>query len=122
MSPFYLIKPDDVQDLWPEVLIANGYIKNKFIIKLLYILIKIIYDKSDLILVQSNGFKDAIAKISENKNIKLHFNPYQKNKSKYFDNHSDKITICYAGNLGKSQKIIALIEDSFEIFLMWRHF
>ena len=99
-----------VQDLWPEVLIANGYVKNKFIIKVLYSLIKIIYDKSDLILVQSNGFEEEIRKISNNKNIKLHFNPYQKNQSSYFENHSDKITICYAGNLGKSQKITTLIE------------
>ncbi len=45
-----------VQDLWPESVISAGNIKSKFIIKIILLLVKYIYNNCDKILVQSKGF------------------------------------------------------------------
>ena len=52
-----------VQDLWPEVLEDTGYIKNKFILKLIDKFVKFIYLKSDTIIAQSDSFKIHLKKI-----------------------------------------------------------
>ena len=93
-----------VQDLWPEVLEDTGYIKNKFLLKLVDILVKIIYQNSDLILAQSESFKKHLKKNYKLKNkvFTLHhpsdynFQKYNYKKNKYF-------YITYAGNFGKAQ-------------------
>ena len=51
----------EVQDLWPEALLATGKINNTmFIYKLIDYLINIIYRSASAIFVQSNGFKDVL--------------------------------------------------------------
>lgn len=49
-----------VQDLWPESVTAAGGVKNRFAIGILNKMVKRIYSKSDVLLVQSKGFKDSI--------------------------------------------------------------
>ena len=44
-----------VQDLWPESIIATGYIKNKLVIYLIKKVVKYIYKETDLILGQSKS-------------------------------------------------------------------
>ena len=47
-----------VQDLWPEVLEDTGYVKNKFVLKLLDKIVKYIYNETDIIIAQSESFKN----------------------------------------------------------------
>jgi colanic acid biosynthesis glycosyl transferase WcaI len=51
-----------VQDLWPESLIATGAVRNRAILSAVRALTRFIYNRSDIVLVQSKSF---IAKIRE---------------------------------------------------------
>src|SRR6185312_16720347 len=52
----------EVRDLWPEVPIQMGAIKNKFIIKLLYKLEKKIYTSAKHVVALSPGMYDGVIK------------------------------------------------------------
>lgn len=93
-----------VQDLWPEVLEDTGYIKNKFVLKFIDIIVKKIYQSSDLILTQSNSFKKHIKKNYKiKKNIFTLHQPSDIKFQKYYKNFNKKIIITFAGNLGEAQ-------------------
>ena len=49
-------------DLWPHNLKDTGYIKNNFILGLIDVAVKKIYNLSDLILCQSDSFRNLIKK------------------------------------------------------------
>jgi glycosyltransferase involved in cell wall biosynthesis len=53
-----------VQDLWPESLVATGYVRNPVTIGIVELLVKLIYRRSDLILVSSRPFKGSIVRFS----------------------------------------------------------
>ena len=98
-----------VQDLWPESLEYTGYVKNKFILNFIKKIVKFIFDHSDLILVQSDSFKQNIKKIT-NKNINILHNPSKNFFFKNRINHSKKIKYLYAGNIGSVQSIEIIVE------------
>ncbi len=101
-----------VQDLWPESVVETGYIKNKFSIKIIKIITKIIYKNSDLILVQSRKFIKPIRNLTDTK-IKFFPNPseFKKvNKKKFVYNKSKIMKIYYAGNMGSAQNLKNLIK------------
>lgn len=58
-----------VQDLWPESLAATGYVRNPLVIRMVELLVKLIYRRSDLILVSSRPFKDSIDRFSPSAKI-----------------------------------------------------
>ena len=99
-----------VQDLWPHNLKDTGYIKNNFILGLIDVAVKKIYNLSDLILCQSDSFSNLIKKKTKTK-VKTFYNPSNynfckiKNKKKY-----NYFQIFYAGNLGKGQNLEKIIE------------
>ena len=98
-----------LQDLWPESIVETGYIKNKFIIRIINNIINYIYKNSDLILTQSNSLKEKIKKKIKNKKINCLPNPsknYFLNKKK----KNKKFSILYAGNLGKVQNLNLLLK------------
>ena len=45
-----------VQDLWPESLSATGYVTNRRLLAMVGLVVKFIYSRSSLLLVQSEGF------------------------------------------------------------------
>ena len=49
-----------VQDLWPESVTAAGGVNNKFALGILDRMVKRIYEKCDVLLVQSDGFRKSI--------------------------------------------------------------
>ena len=91
-----------VQDLWPNVLKDTGIIKNLFLLNVIKIFVKNIYNRNDLLLAQSESFKKDINKISKTKVNVLH-NPGYSEKKNYKFKFSKKINILYAGNLGNAQ-------------------
>ena len=72
-----------IQDLWPESVNATGFIKNKFVLYLIKLVVRFIYKNSNNIIAQSKAFKKKI-KLITNKNIHVvensHFNLNKKKK------------------------------------------
>lgn len=112
-APYYFW----VQDLWPESLQSAGGINNKFVLSVFDKITKLIYKKSEKVLVQSEGFKEYILKqgISAEKII------FYPNTTEDFYKKEEKISkiesllptgfkIMFAGNLGEAQSLNTLIE------------
>ena len=99
-----------VQDLWPEVLEDTGYVKNKFILKIVDIIVRFIYRKSDLIIAQSKSFEKYLKKKYnlKNKIVTLHQpSEYPFQKKSNFKKKTFYIT--YAGNFGSAQDFDTII-------------
>lgn len=111
-APYYFW----VQDLWPESLTAAGGVKNKFVLGFFDKVTRLIYNKAEKVLVQSEGFKDYILKqdIPEDKLI---FYPnstegfyVEKQPSEEYEKQLPKgFKIMFAGNLGEAQSLDTLI-------------
>lgn len=100
-----------VQDLWPEVLEDTGYVKNKFILKLIDNFVKFIYVKSDTIITQSDSFKKHLKKkYNLKKKIYTLYQPSDFVFQKYYKNKKKIYFITYAGNFGNAQNINILID------------
>lgn len=102
-----------VQDLWPGVLKSTGFIKNKFILNLINKIVIKIYQESDLILTQSQSFRDEIIKNIDSSKV-IFFPNCMKSKriikpnKKEINNVLLKVldsNFCFtfAGNIGKVQ-------------------
>lgn len=105
-----------VQDLWPQSVKAAGYVRNPLILGKIRQLVKYIYKRSDLILMQSPAFKPFILDIIGNANAqKLIYYP---NSFSCFSNRKvypapdkliellqEKFCVVFAGNIGAAQNI-----------------
>ncbi len=112
-----------VEDLFPDAAIATGVIKNKFLIKCLYLLEKIFYSQATHISVLSAGFKKIIhekgvheKKISvipvwvDDQKIK----PLPKGnwfRQKY--NLENKFVLMYTGNMGVTSSLEDVVKAAF---------
>jgi glycosyltransferase involved in cell wall biosynthesis len=63
-----------IQDLWPESLEATGYLVNRFALKLVKKVVRWIYRRSDLLLVQSRAFIPSVSAMAPGKRIIYHPN------------------------------------------------
>ncbi|WP_026564073.1 glycosyltransferase family 4 protein [Bacillus sp. UNC41MFS5] len=96
----------DIRDLWPESLKGVGVFDNPFILKLFGELEKILYKKSDKIVINSLGFKEYIQTKAGILDSKIIFIPNSvvKEELALIDNKINKDKkIIYAGNLGLAQ-------------------
>lgn len=106
-----------VQDLWPESLEATGFIRNKFALRLVHVLVRWIYARADLILVQSEAFVEPVAALADRRKVK------------YYPNSADAVfadggcggvlavpeaarefSVVFAGNLGSAQALDTIID------------
>lgn len=109
-----------VQDLWPESLLATGFIKSKLILGLVKHAVKYIYYCADSILIQCEGFRQSVESLTTNRN-----------KIKYFPNSAEghlacpdqldltgylsetiakQFSIVFAGNIGAAQSCETIVE------------
>jgi glycosyltransferase involved in cell wall biosynthesis len=101
-----------IQDLWPESVFATGYVRSKPLLVLISFLVKLCYEVSDLILVQSRGFISEVKKIAPNKKIRYYpnsvsdefLNPAPSSKFQ-LESLSSGFSILFAGNIGQAQSI-----------------
>lgn len=125
--PTFLIKSDKkliwIQDLWPESLRATGVVRNTIILSFLQRIISIIYRIFDIVIIQSNGFREYLIKNHKMDNNKIvhipnHFEDISKNVTKdvkktynlnQFDNLNKPI-ILFAGNIGSAQNLNILFD------------
>lgn len=112
-----------IQDLWPESVTAAGNIHNKTLLRWLEKMVKGIYEKCDVLLVQSEGFREAIVAKGDF-GQKIEFVPnwaediYLQRKGMNSDSISailpDGFRVMFAGNVGAAQDVGAIVEAAFE--------
>lgn len=110
----------NVQDIYPEVAITTGVLKNKFAIRIFEKLERFIYKKAKYITVISNGFrKNLISKgVSENKVVVMpnwidddFIKPLDKyNEFRKGHNLNNKFIILYSGTIGLISGASILLE------------
>jgi glycosyltransferase involved in cell wall biosynthesis len=106
-----------VQDLWPQSLSATGYVKNKIVLKLVGVMVRWIYSRSDTLLAQSRSFVGKLEEYATSEKIVYYPNSIEAPALgpqtavdidlSYMDNG---FSIVFAGNIGKAQAIPTLIE------------
>lgn len=92
-----------VQDLWPEVLVDTGYIKNKSILTIINFFVKKIYLLTDIILAQSKSFQTHLIKNYNLKHLSVVHQPADFLFQRYNLKKNKNFIITYAGNFGLAQ-------------------
>jgi glycosyltransferase involved in cell wall biosynthesis len=106
-----------VQDLWPESLVATGYVKNKVILKLVEGLVRFIYRRSDLLLVQSKAFIASVSLLASGTPVKYypnsvaeHFSAKTISAIPDIDGLDKGFTVLFAGNIGTAQAVEVIVD------------
>jgi glycosyltransferase involved in cell wall biosynthesis len=105
-----------VQDLWPEVLSATGFIRNARLLKLVAFIVKWIYSRNDLLLVQSEAFVGPVKKLAIRTRVVYHPNPGETQRSGTSTGDdtvlkfSPGFNVLFAGNLGSVQALDTVLE------------
>lgn len=115
-----------VQDLWPESLEATGYVRHRWIIRLVEALVRFIYRHSDLILVSSRPFVEPILRLAPSARITYYPNSVD---ASFCDPDSGirpdvpvldaGFNVVFAGNVGSAQAV-SVIVDAAERLLRFR--
>ncbi|MEZ2744901.1 glycosyltransferase family 4 protein [Halopseudomonas bauzanensis] len=109
----------DVQDLWPDALIATGLKRRGFAIRLIDNLCRVVYAQAAKVVVLSEGFKKALMDrgVPEGKiNVIYNWCPEEARiaeivvSSSYYINENKPAKLVYAGNIGAAQALKALID------------
>jgi len=106
----------DIQDIWPDTLIATGMIKNKSILKLIGFISNLTYRLSDRLVVLSPGFKNLLIKRGVKKskiNVIYNWSPIKiknENIKKIIKKDNKNFNIVFAGNIGKAQSLGTIVK------------
>jgi len=111
----------DIRDLWPESLKGVGVFSNSFILNFFGLLEKVLYKKSDKIVINSLGFQDYIQNKAGITDSKILFIPNGSLKEELALTNKERTgsrKIIYAGNLGLAQntelihQLVPLFEEN----------
>lgn len=112
-----------VQDLWPESVMAAGGVNNKLVLGFLDRLVKKIYAKSDVLMVQSEGFTESIlskgnfaSKIAYIPNWAedLYLEKKMVNEEAVRAMMPDGFRVMFAGNIGAAQDVGSFVNAAEE--------
>lgn len=101
-----------VQDLWPESIEATGYVRNRFVLRMVESLVRFIYRHSDLILVSSRPFIASLQRFSPTAQVVYY--PNSVDASFCDPDHGSKyevpelrsgFNVVFAGNVGAAQAV-----------------
>lgn len=106
-----------VQDLWPQSLEATGYVKDRRVLKAVEWVVRGIYRYSDMLLVQSPAFTDAVAKLASREKIRYQPNPGElaldsparPAGGSPVPFRRDCFNVVFAGNLGTAQSVETIV-------------
>ena len=110
-----------VQDLWPESLSATGQVENRWILKLVELMVRFIYRHTDLILIQSKAFEIPIRELASETPIRYQANFVDAAFSAplksaipvpVIDGIGEGFSIMFAGNIGKAQGVGIIVDVS----------
>ena len=118
-----------VLDLWPEIIFELGVLKGKFLEKILSKLIIYIFNKTDIILAQSESYVELIKQKIINKDKVYYFPSWpeiiQKQSSdlnKIEIKDKDKLKIFFTGSIGDAQNfrvVIDIISKTSNLNIKW---
>lgn len=109
----------NVQDLWPQSLVATGYVKNKLALSLIGQIVKFLYKNSDLLLLQSKSFESHIRDLAPLANMSYwpnsvdsqFINPDRNYSCPVIQEFSSKnFKIVFFGNVGEAQSVSTIID------------
>lgn len=106
-----------VQDLWPDSLMATGFVKNQHILRLVAGMVRLIYRGADTLLVQSAAFIEPVARYADRSKI-VYFPNFAPAWPDCESPLSPKIetlistafTVVFAGNLGRAQDLGTILD------------
>lgn len=107
-----------VTDLWPESLEATGVVKNKKILNMVALMVKVLYSHSDKILVTSKGFIPRVKKLG-GKDSQILYLPqwaeelFKRPPEKDFNDPLiplDGFKVMFAGNIGSAQDFETIVK------------
>ena len=111
-----------VQDLWPDSLLASGYIRNKMVLKLIEYIVGFIYSNVDLLLVQSEAFLEPVKSMAKGTPVKYYPNSVGKNFALPAQDFADDMaglndgfSVMFAGNVGSAQATDVIIEAASQL-------
>jgi len=108
-----------MQDLWPESLSATGAITSNRILKIVEFIVRLIYRKSDKILIQSRAFKNSIVKQGGDQKRILYYPNSAEELYKPVElgadateraDMPDGFCVTFAGNIGAAQSFATIID------------
>ena len=100
-----------VQDLWPESLEVTGFVRNRRLLAMVSRVVRWLYRRSDLLLVQSPGFVPLVSAMSFGVPVIYHPNPAQAPVTDGDGQPEGRLTLAagfnvvFAGNLGTVQAL-----------------
>jgi glycosyltransferase involved in cell wall biosynthesis len=104
-----------VQDLWPESLSATGFVRNPKLLGAVSSMVRWIYRKNDLLLVQSQAFIQPVEKMAGETPVRYHPNPGDfafSNTGAAQDSpipFDPGFNVVFAGNLGTVQALETIL-------------
>ena len=113
-----------VQDLWPESLEATGFVRNRRVLDMVAVLVRWIYQRCDLLLVQSQAFIAPVRAMAGNTPVHYHPNP---GELAFGQMQAEELSlpalvvepgfnVVFAGNLGTVQALGTVL-DAAELLL-----
>jgi len=103
-----------VQDLWPQSLQVTGYVRSPRLLSAVAGVVRWLYRRSDLLLVQSRGFLASVASMAGGTPVEYHPNPGEV-AFQQVDGGAPALTlepgfnVVFAGNLGTVQALDTVI-------------
>lgn len=108
-----------IQDLWPQSVFAVGAIKNRRALKVIEFVVRFIYRRSDLILMQSNGFRENVSLLAGPERELHYFPNWAEDVYRPIDRDAATVPVSdlpkgfrvmLAGNIGLAQSIPTILE------------
>lgn len=105
-------------DLWPDTLAAVGAIRSTLVLSVIGYMVRFIYNRCALVLGQSRGFLDSLAKYCDDAN-KIRYFPSWAEELFYVDKKSPApevpklegaFNVLFAGNIGEAQDFPSVLE------------
>ena len=105
-----------VQDLWPQSLEATGFVRNRRLLAMVAMVVRWIYQRCDLLLVQSRAFIPTVKAMAGKTLVKYHPNPGDLALNEIGSAHPAALVLApgfnvvFAGNLGTVQALETVLD------------
>lgn len=106
-----------VQDLWPESLEVTGFVRNKWLLRAVAVVVRWIYRRNDLLLVQSQAFMEPVRAMAGTTPVVYYPNPgglVYARQSEPGDTPALQLdpafNVVFAGNLGTVQALGTVLD------------
>jgi glycosyltransferase involved in cell wall biosynthesis len=111
-----------VQDLWPQSLSATGYVRNRYVLRAVEQVVRFIYSRADLLLVQSKAFVEPVRHLASDTPIQYYPNSVDDSFAKpavtaapFVAGMDAAFTVLFAGNVGMAQAVPVIVDAAARI-------